>query len=199
MVDFDTPSQKHVTHWPPNLVVFRKFKITRAPSRTYCKIYKIENIGKIGQTGSLTMAKRVIYYGSQLHYWVCLPPPNRGTVDMPTYSAIFRKLQFSLTRLNAHGFEQKWVRQNDPKWPFGQEAHKPRVITLEIVRFGQKWPKWPLLRTPKSTFLGHMAIWANFALPGAGFPDPPGGPRSQDPKNVDFDLKWSFLTYGPKP
>ena len=40
--------------------------LTRLPSRTYCKIYKIENIGKIGQTGVYSLAKRVIYYGSSI-------------------------------------------------------------------------------------------------------------------------------------
>ena len=44
--------------------VFKTSKKTLSYSRTYCKIYKIENIGKIGQSASSILAKRVIYYGS---------------------------------------------------------------------------------------------------------------------------------------
>ena len=44
--------------------VFKTSKKTLSYSRTYCKIYKIENIGKIGQSAVVVMAKRVIYYGS---------------------------------------------------------------------------------------------------------------------------------------
>ena len=44
--------------------VFKTSKKTLSYSRTYCKIYKIENIGKIGQSGVVLLAKRVIYYGS---------------------------------------------------------------------------------------------------------------------------------------
>ena len=44
--------------------VFKTSKKTLSYSRTYCKIYKIENIGKIGQSRVGLMAKRVIYYGS---------------------------------------------------------------------------------------------------------------------------------------
>ena len=44
--------------------VFKSSKKTLSPSRTYCKIYKIENIGKIGQSSVGLKAKRVIYYGS---------------------------------------------------------------------------------------------------------------------------------------
>ena len=44
--------------------VFKTSKKTLSYSRTYCKIYKIENIGKIGQSRAGIMAKRVIYYGS---------------------------------------------------------------------------------------------------------------------------------------
>ena len=44
--------------------VFKTSKKTLSNSRTYCKIYKIENIGKIGQSTVGMMAKRVIYYGS---------------------------------------------------------------------------------------------------------------------------------------
>ena len=44
--------------------VFKTSKKTLSYSRTYCKIYKIENIGKIGQSSPGIMAKRVIYYGS---------------------------------------------------------------------------------------------------------------------------------------
>ena len=44
--------------------VFKTSKKTLSYSRTYCKIYKIENIGKIGQSAPGLMAKRVIYYGS---------------------------------------------------------------------------------------------------------------------------------------
>ena len=44
--------------------VFKTSKKTLSYSRIYCKIYKIENIGKIGQTRSSMQAKRVIYYGS---------------------------------------------------------------------------------------------------------------------------------------
>ena len=44
--------------------VFKTSKKTLSYSRTYCKIYKIENIGKIGQSTAGIMAKRVIYYGS---------------------------------------------------------------------------------------------------------------------------------------
>ena len=44
--------------------VFKSSKKTLSPSRTYCKIYKIENIGKIGQSSAVLKAKRVIYYGS---------------------------------------------------------------------------------------------------------------------------------------
>ena len=44
--------------------VFKTSKKTLSYSRTYCKIYKIENIGKIGQSTAGLLAKRVIYYGS---------------------------------------------------------------------------------------------------------------------------------------
>ncbi len=44
--------------------VFKTSKKTLSYSRTYCKIYKIENIGKIGQSAAGLQAKRVIYYGS---------------------------------------------------------------------------------------------------------------------------------------
>ena len=44
--------------------VFKTSKKTLSYSRTYCKIYKIENIGKIGQSTAGMLAKRVIYYGS---------------------------------------------------------------------------------------------------------------------------------------
>ena len=44
--------------------VFKTSKKTLSNSRTYCKIYKIENIGKIGQSAVGLKAKRVIYYGS---------------------------------------------------------------------------------------------------------------------------------------
>ena len=44
--------------------VFKTSKKTLSYSRTYCKIYKIENIGKIGQSSAVLKAKRVIYYGS---------------------------------------------------------------------------------------------------------------------------------------
>ena len=44
--------------------VFKTSKKTLSYSRTYCKIYKIENIGKIGQSTPCHLAKRVIYYGS---------------------------------------------------------------------------------------------------------------------------------------
>ena len=44
--------------------VFKTSKKTLSYSRTYCKIYKIENIGKIGQSTADVLAKRVIYYGS---------------------------------------------------------------------------------------------------------------------------------------
>ena len=44
--------------------VFKTSKKTVSYSRTYCKIYKIENIGKIGQSRAGQVAKRVIYYGS---------------------------------------------------------------------------------------------------------------------------------------
>ena len=44
--------------------VFKTSKKTLSNSRTYCKIYKIENIGKIGQSTMGLLAKRVIYYGS---------------------------------------------------------------------------------------------------------------------------------------
>ena len=53
-------------HQNPKILnhVFKSSKKTLSPSRTYCKIYKIENIGKIGQSGAGIKAKRVIYYGS---------------------------------------------------------------------------------------------------------------------------------------
>ena len=55
--------------------VFKTSKKTLSYSRTYCKIYKIENIGKIGQSASSILAKRVIYYGS-----------TRSTLSTPPHS-----------------------------------------------------------------------------------------------------------------
>ena len=54
--------------------VFKTSKKTLSYSRTYCKIYKIENIGKIGQSRMVLLAKRVIYYGSTRS---TLSPPSR--------------------------------------------------------------------------------------------------------------------------
>ena len=60
--------------------VFKTSKKTLSYSRTYCKIYKIENIGKIGQSAVGLKAKRVIYYGSAMSTFstplTCRDPPH---------------------------------------------------------------------------------------------------------------------------
>ena len=67
--------------------VFKTSKKTQSYSRTYCKIYKIENIGKIGQSRPSLLAKRVIYYGSTRS---TLSTPL-GDLDPPLFSGVLSK------------------------------------------------------------------------------------------------------------
>ena len=72
MSDFDPENRAQKVAYGTKIIkipkflnhVFKTSKKTLSYSRTYCKIYKIENIGKIGQSGAGVKAKRVIYYGS---------------------------------------------------------------------------------------------------------------------------------------
>ena len=99
--------------------VFKTSKKTLSNSRTYCKIYKIENIGKIGQSRVVMLAKRVIYYGST---WSTLSTPSREKWT-PHFSRWFSK---SGKKWNFHfwGF----LSQNVKNVKFGVPSTILRVI-----------------------------------------------------------------------
>ena len=85
--------------------VFKTSKKTLSYSRTYCKIYKIENIGKIGQSTVVLKAKRVIYYGS-----------TRSTLSTPLSSKY--PPHFS-----------RWISKSGKKWNYhfwGFLSQKPQ-------------------------------------------------------------------------
>ena len=101
--------------------VFKTSKKTQSYSRTYCKIYKIENIGKIGQSRVGLMAKRVIYYGS-----------TRSTLSTPLRQKwpphFHRWISKSGKKWNYHfwGF----LSQKPQKWHFWPLLSNLDVISL---------------------------------------------------------------------
>ena len=101
--------------------VFKTSKKTLSYSRTYCKIYKIENIGKIGQSSSSLLAKRVIYYGS-----------TRSTLSTPLRQKwpphFHRWISKSGKKWNYHfwGF----LSQKPQKWHFWPLLSNLDVISL---------------------------------------------------------------------
>ena len=89
--------------------VFKTSKKTLSYSRTYCKIYKIENIGKIGQSRAGLKAKRVIYYGS-----------TRSTLSTPLSS-------------NYPPHFYRWISKSGKKWNYhfwGFLSQKPQNTTF---------------------------------------------------------------------
>ena len=125
----------------PKITKFRKFlnhvfktsKKTLSYSRTYCKIYKIENIGKIGQSSVGLMAKRVIYYGS-----------TRSTLSTPLSSKypphFHRWISKSGKKWNYHfwGFLSQKC-QNRHFWHFWSISYvKNPCCVIHHLKFCQK-------------------------------------------------------------
>ena len=122
--------------------VFKTSKKTQSYSRTYCKIYKIENIGKIGQSAVVVMAKRVIYYGSTRS---TLSPPSRFQTPLIFLdeSSISEKIEI----ITFEAFSAKIVKNRH----FGTFGH---LLQFTLAERGKSRP--PMSKSVKNAKIGQF-------------------------------------------